>query len=105
MDCLMVHLIQAIMTFCLWDYIIYDKKNFHVKPAKSLDMMIARFVASMMMHIIVEKEVRAGLRMMKYTVNHHEKFTSVYPPFAIAFLLTIMALIIEVTVMVIFSSM
>lgn len=79
--------------------------NFEILPAVSLDMMVARFVASMMMHINVEKEVRAGLRMMKYAVNHYENFTDVYPPFMIAFLLTIISLFVEINVMVILASM
>jgi hypothetical protein len=94
-----------IMVYCIWNYITEEHSNFDIKPAKSLDMMIARFVASMMMHINVEKDVRAGLRMMKYAVNHHERFTNVYAAFMIAFLLTILALIVEINVMVILSSM
>ena len=93
------------MVYCIWIYITEENSNFDIKPAKSLDMMIARFVASMMMHINVEKDVRAGLRMMKYAVNHHERFTNVYAAFMIAFLLTILALIVEINVMVILSSM
>ena len=93
------------MIYCIWDFILYDRVNFNIRPANGLDLMVARFVASMMMHIIVEKDVRAGLRMMKYVVNHHEKFTNVYPPFIISFLLTVMAIIVEINVMVILSSM
>ena len=68
-------------------------------------MLIARFMASMMMHINVEMDVRAGLSMMKYAVNHHEDFTSVYPAFLIALLLTIIDFLVEINVMVILSSM
>jgi len=34
--------------------------------------MLSRFIASMFMHINVEKDVRSGIGMMKYAVNHHE---------------------------------
>lgn len=68
-------------------------------------MLIARFMASMMMHINVEKDVRGGLSMMKYAVNHHKNFTNVYAAFLIAFLLTVIALIVEINVMIILSSM
>lgn len=68
-------------------------------------MLIARFMASMMMHINVEMDIRAGLNMMKYAVNHYKDFTSVYPAFLIAFLLTIIDFLVELNVMVILSSM
>ena len=67
--------------------------------------MVARFLASMMMHINVEKDVRNGIAMMKYVCNHHDHFTNVYPSFVIGFLLMIISLIVEINVMIILSSM
>ena len=67
--------------------------------------MAARFMASMMMHINVEKDVRGGLSMMKYVVNHYDRFTNAYAPFLIAFLSTMIAVTVEVNVMIILSSM
>jgi len=56
----------------LWvlKYAFVTGTHFSIRPAKSLDMMTARFVASMMMHINVEKDVRAGFTIMKYSMNH-----------------------------------
>ena len=68
-------------------------------------MIIARFVASMMMHINCEKDVRNGINMMKYCINHHKYFTSVYAAFWIAFLSTLIGFITEINVMLILSSM
>jgi hypothetical protein len=68
-------------------------------------MMVARFMASMMMHINVEKDVRNGIAMMKYVCNHHDHFTNVYPSFAIGFLLMTCSLIVEINVMLILSSL
>lgn len=50
---LIVHLTQLLMIFCV---VQYEKQNANnlVTPSDSLDMMIARFVASIMMHINVE---------------------------------------------------
>jgi len=76
-----------------------------IKEGKSTTLMVARFVASMVMHINVEKDVRMGVTMMQYTVNHYESFTNVYPPFHLAFLLTIIAIIVEINVMIILASM
>lgn len=90
---------------CVWKYAFFSGDTFSVTPAKSLDMMVARFVASMMMHINVEKDVRAGLAMMKYSVNHYKNFTNIYPAFAVGFLQFLTALIVEINVMVILSSL
>jgi len=68
-------------------------------------MMIARFIASAFMHINVEKDVRAGISMMKYVVNHYDNFTNCYPPFFLGLFGTIISLIVEINVMVILSSM
>ena len=105
MDSLIVHLIQLVMILCLWKYIRDETSGFAITVPMTLDMMIARFVASMMMHINVERDVRAGLMMMKFAVNHHDHFTNVYPAFTIAFFLTLLSLIIEVNVMIILTSM
>jgi hypothetical protein len=68
-------------------------------------MLVARFMASMMMHINVEKDVRSGLDMMKYVVNHYEHFTNPYAPFMLAFIASTIAVIVEINVMIILSSM
>ena len=77
-----------IMIMCVWKYAFFTSGNnaFAITPAKTLDMMVARFIASMMMHINVEKDVRAGITIMKYVVNHYENFTNPYPSFFIGFM-------------------
>lgn len=85
---LIVVLIQSIMILCVWKYAFFTvgKDAFAITPAKTLDMMVARFIASMMMHINVEKDVRAGITIMKYVVNHYDNFTNAYPAFFIGFM-------------------
>lgn len=92
------------MILCVWKY-AYTSDGFAVKPARSLDMMVARFVASMMMHINVEKDVRMGIQMMKYAVNHSENFNNVVPAFIMGLNSTILSLIVEINVMIILSSL
>lgn len=104
MNSLIVQCVQIIMILCVWKY-AYDDKKFVVSAASSLDMMVARFVASMMMHINVEKDVRGGINMMKYAVNHPDNFNNVVPSFFMAFMATLISLIVEVNVMIILSSM
>ena len=92
------------MIMFIWKYILTEE-GFKIRAPPSLDMIAARFMASMMMHINVEKDIRSGLDMMKYIVNHYDNFTSVYAPFFIAFLSTIIAVIVEINVMIILTSM
>ena len=66
--------------------------------------MSTRFVASLMMHLNVEKDVRNGISMMKYAVNHYENFTNVHSAFLIAFLLTLQSVLIEFTVVFVLVS-
>jgi len=68
-------------------------------------MLIARFVASMMMHVSCEKDVRNGITMMKYAINHYKDFSNPYAAWFIAFLATIIGFITEMNVMIILSSM
>ena len=57
-----------------------------------------------MMHLQVEKDIRNGLTMMKYAVNHYENFTNVQASFFIAFLHTFASLSIEVSVVLVLTS-
>lgn len=77
---------------------------FRVTRPDGLDMTIARFMASMMMHINVERDVQNGLRMMKYAVNHHENFTNPYAAWLFGFLVTVCSLCVEFDVMIILTS-
>jgi hypothetical protein len=54
-------------------------------------VLFIRFIASMLMHFNVEKDVRNGLNMMKYIVNHEENFVRPADTFLICFLSTFMS--------------
>ena len=60
MNSMMVHIIQLVMIWCVWNYLRFSE-NFYIAEPNSALMLIARFVASMAMHIRVEKDVRGGL--------------------------------------------
>ena len=64
MNSLFVHLIQMFMIYAIWKY-AKTNKDFIIIPPIQLDMSIARFLASMFMHINVEKDVKHGINMMK----------------------------------------
>jgi len=68
------------MICAVWDFAQTNDK-FGLIPPDSLDMTIARFAASMFMHINVEKDVKNGISYMKYCLNHHHQFTNPYAAF------------------------
>ena len=60
MNSLFVHLIQMFMLFIDWNFAAWDE-TFTVLAPTSFDMICARFMASMFMHINVEKDVKHGI--------------------------------------------
>ena len=46
----------------------------------SVSLILARFIAIMIMHIYVLDEIQNGMTMMKYSMNHWWKFK--YPGYA-----------------------
>ena len=60
----------------IWYFAVNDKKFDIVQPG-GLDDIYGRFITTMMMHLNVEKDVRHGILMMKYVVNHYENFRNV----------------------------
>lgn len=49
-----------------------DKINLQVLP--KIKIAYIRFVAGMIMHVQVNEEIKNGMNMMKYSVNHWWKF-------------------------------
>jgi len=85
MNTFIVQLIQIfLLAGCFYFASYYDA--FVVYPAQGLDLVCGRFLASMLMHINVERDVKVGLNMMKYALNHRENFTNLYPAFFVGFL-------------------
>jgi len=65
---------------------MYDPNFGKVAPASTI-LLIARFAATMFMHIAVEKDVNNGLTMMKYVVNHRDNFVNHNAPFFLGYAL------------------
>ena len=99
----MIQMIQiGLLGFCF--YYANSNPKFIIKAATSLDLMCGRFVASMLMHINVESEVRHGLTMMKYIINHSDNFIAIGPPFMMGLFHFIIAMAVEFNVMLILTS-
>mmetsp|Transcript_14419 Transcript_14419/g.24594 ORF Transcript_14419/g.24594 Transcript_14419/m.24594 type:complete len:263 (+) Transcript_14419:1074-1862(+) len=99
-----INLLQLSLVFLIWYYAIFNG-NFAIMQPDGLDILCARFIASMMMHLNIEKDVRNGISMMKYCVNHPANFKNVHVAFLISFLLTVSSLLIEFTVMLVLISL
>ena len=56
MNSMIVYLVQAVMIFAIWKFAAENDK-FAVIPPNDLVMNISRFIASMFMHINVERDV------------------------------------------------
>jgi hypothetical protein len=67
---IIIQLVQLLMLFCClrFEFINWTRL---ITPSDSFEMMVARFMSSLMMHINVEQDVKNGIQMMKYSVNHY----------------------------------
>ena len=64
--------IQLILIYLIYDHLFIE--NEYVIPTTSFKIIFPRFISSLMMHVQVEPDIRAGLGLMKYVVNHPHKF-------------------------------
>ena len=72
---LMVVFIQITTIFLLVMFFQSDKKAVIDIPKQYL-ILIPRLLSSFMMHLQVEADIRNGLHLMKYAVNHPYMFSA-----------------------------
>lgn len=102
-DIIMVYSLQICLLVLAWCHSLFADDGLFTHR-ESLNTEYVRFIASMLMHLNVGKDVTNGLLMMKYAVNHYENFTNVHIAFFVAFMHTIISLGIEVTVIMVLCS-
>ena len=56
------------------------------------------------MHVVVEKDVKNGLNMMKYVVNHRERFVNPYASFVQGYALFQISVLVEINVMIVMTT-
>ena len=78
--------------------------NFEIVFPADLATMAARFICTILMHLQVESDIRQGLRMMKYSVNHSEDFSGPFNAFLIGFLQMVGGLAAEIACIFYLSS-
>lgn len=108
---------------CMMGMIIYyemTSPNFEIRPSNSFSIILARFLSSVMMHLNVEPEIRAGLVLSKYCLNHPNKFKGAYevgpggeeiinysrilPPLFLSLSQVTVGLIVEINILVYLTS-
>ena len=64
--------------------------------AENVTVLALRFICGLLMHLQVEGDIRQGLRMMKYVVNHREEFSAPFNAFLVGFLQVFTGLATEI---------
>ena len=72
------------------------QEDFSVSLPMNISVLGIRFICSIMMHLEVEDDIRSGLRMMKYLINHNNDFANPFYAFVVAFLQAFTGLAAEV---------
>lgn len=103
MNSMIVHILQLCLIFLIWRVAIEDP-NFKIFIPESIDILCTRFLASMLMHFNVEKDIRNGISMMKYAVNHYNNFENIHAAFLISFMLAFNSFLVEITVVMVLTS-
>lgn len=88
--------------FILIDDIQNDDLGF--KEAPPVEIGFTRFIAAMVLHIIMNDEIYNGLKMIKYSVNHPWKFSNAQMAFATGFLQATSMFIISIINFAVISS-
>ena len=104
MNSLIILVIQLISNILIWMYVQNNKDKMFLKSAGSLSQISAWFIASILMHLNVEKDVRLGDKLMKYVVNHYRNFRNPYAAFMLAFLHFLVTISIEMNVIYVLIS-
>lgn len=87
---LVVFFIQLLMIIFLGQIIFGNAEgaplfiSFDITLPKSITVLGARFICTILMHLQVESDVRQGLRMMKYNTHHRSEFIAPNTAFIIA---------------------
>jgi hypothetical protein len=84
--------------FCCVALLAQMKKNILSDPFfPTTTVILIRFVCGLVLHSYQNVEIKAGLRNMKFAINHAYRFSNWYAAFASGFMQASIAFLIEVT--------
>lgn len=92
-----------------------ESEKFLMMPAMTLGIMVPRILSSIMAHLNVEPDIRQGIAMMKYAVNHPQNFKSndphiiskrkVFYGFILGFSQATIGILVEIAIILFLSSL
>jgi hypothetical protein len=80
-NCVFIFFLQIILSLLVGLQIFSNDFSFTIVD---FSVFISRFICAVMLHIRLETEVRQGLNMIRYLINHSNEFSSTLGPFLIA---------------------
>mmetsp|Transcript_17384 Transcript_17384/g.26777 ORF Transcript_17384/g.26777 Transcript_17384/m.26777 type:complete len:145 (+) Transcript_17384:601-1035(+) len=107
------------MIYLIIDFML-TSDSFSIVPATTFQIIIPRLLSSIMMHMNVEPDIRNGIQIMKWVVNHPEKLKltvdeemrgvkvsqrRVFFAFLMGFAQTVIAIVVEFCVIIYLSSL
>ena len=87
---------QSVLIGILAIIVFTSSEGFKIILPPNINVLGARFVCSILMHLQVEGDMRQGLQMMKYVTNHSANFSNPFYAFFVAFMQSIGGLAAEV---------
>ena len=81
-------------------FMILTYPTFKIIFPHDLATLAARFICTILMHLQVEADIRQGLKMMKYSINHSDDFSGPWNAFFLGWLQMIGGLFAEIACIV-----
>ena len=79
---------------------MFFNEDYEEHPPHTWEVLAIRFLAAMFMHVIVEADIKHGLELMKYAINHRKRFTNVYAAFMFGFLQCSLNITLEINTII-----
>ncbi len=92
-NCVFIFFLQIILSILVGLQIFSSDFTFKMGE---FSVFITRFICAIMLHVRLETEVRQGLNMIRYLINHSHEFSSTIVPFMVAQMQLSAALLTEI---------
>jgi len=94
--CLWIFLVQMSLIGLIFKTVVLDQEKFLIYTP-NVEVYIARFLASLLLHMELIEDVKQGLTMLHYMNNHPDQFSNTVIPFWIALMQSTGGFIAELT--------
>ena len=99
--------IQFSLTILVGLEILQNEDTTWSAQPETMWIVFARFICGIVLHVSLSAELRQGMNLMKYAVNHHWKFLDYRLAFLTGFLSVTISMLIEIATfyMLLFASL